>query len=242
MTMRTIALAAGLLLTSLVSAQEEASAAGETSPWSGKLVLGYLATDGNTESSSLNSGFEIGYATGNWSHGLEGRAINSTQDDDTIAEAYVLGWKTEYNFSANNFAFGRVDWRKDRFSGYDQQVSETVGYGRRIIDTAAHVLNAEIGAGARQLEVADGTSEDDIIFRAGLDYTWAFSETAEFSQDLIVESGETNNYLESVTAIKATLIGDLALVASYTIKNNSDVPVGTEETDTFTALSLEYAF
>ena len=45
-----------------------------------------------------------------------------------------------------------------------------------------------------------------------------------------------------MTAIKATLIGDLALVASYTIKNNSEVPAGTEETDTYSALSLEYAF
>jgi putative salt-induced outer membrane protein len=45
-----------------------------------------------------------------------------------------------------------------------------------------------------------------------------------------------------VTAISAKLLGDLALVASYTIKHNSDVPLLTEKTDTYTALSLEYAF
>jgi putative salt-induced outer membrane protein len=45
-----------------------------------------------------------------------------------------------------------------------------------------------------------------------------------------------------VSAIKTGLIGALALVASYTVKNNSDVPPGSEKTDTFTALSLEYAF
>jgi putative salt-induced outer membrane protein len=38
------------------------------------------------------------------------------------------------------------------------------------------------------------------------------------------------------------IVGELALVLSYTIKNNSDVPAGVEETDTFTAISLEYAF
>ena len=46
----------------------------------------------------------------------------------------------------------------------------------------------------------------------------------------------------SVTSITARLIGALNLVASYTIRNNSDVPVGTEKTDTRTAISLEYAF
>ena len=33
-----------------------------------------------------------------------------------------------------------------------------------------------------------------------------------------------------------------ALVASYTIKHNSDVPLLTEKTDTYTALALEYSF
>lgn len=240
MTMRYLALAASLFMMNPLSAQE--NAAEETGPWSGKVTLGYLATDGNTENTSLNSGFNVDYTSGKWLHGLRGSAVNATQSGASTAESYVLGWKTEYNFSANNYAFGRVDWRKDRFSGYDQQVSETAGYGRRILETERHVLNAEIGAGARQLELQDGSSEDDVILRAGLDYVWQFSESAQFTQDLVVESGDTNTFLESISAIKATLIGDLALVASYTIRNNSDVPVGTEKTDTFTALSLEYLF
>ena len=231
----------GGLAVGVAQAQEEA-AAEEEGPWSGKVVFGFLATDGNTENTSLNSGFEVGYATGKWAHLLDGLAINSTQDGDTTAEAYQLGWKTEYNFNETNYLFGRVNWRKDRFSGYDTQLSETIGYGRRLIDTGTHILNAEIGAGARQLDLPDGTSENDVIVRGGLDYTWAMSETAEFTQDLIIESGETNTYLESITALKAQLFGDVALVASYTIKNNSDVLPGVEETDTYTALSLEYAF
>ena len=63
-----------------------------------------------------------------------------------------------------------------------------------------------------------------------------------FTQDLLAESGSENTYLESKTALSAKLVGNLALVASYTIKNNSDVPLGTEKTDTYTALSLEYGF
>ena len=38
------------------------------------------------------------------------------------------------------------------------------------------------------------------------------------------------------------LVGNLALVASYTVKHNTDVPPLTEKTDTYTALSLEYGF
>lgn len=233
-----------LVATLRVSAQEPTTAAAAESDegWSGKATLGYLATSGNTESSSLNSGFGIAYLVGRWTHGLELKAINTTEEDQTTAEAYSAAWKSEFNLTERDFLFGRVNWRKDRFSGYDQQLSESVGYGRRLIDTGVHFLNAEIGAGARQSELVDGTSESGVIVRAGVNYRWQFAATAAFTQDISTESGEENTYIESVSALKASLIGDLALVVSYTLKNNSEVPAGSENTDRFTAVSLEYAF
>lgn len=233
-----------LVATLRVSAQEPTTAAAAESDegWSGKATLGYLATSGNTESSSLNSGFGIAYLVGRWTHGLELKAINTTEEDQTTAEAYAAAWKSEFNLTERDFLFGRVNWRKDRFSGYDQQLSESVGYGRRLIDTGVHFLNAEIGAGARQLELVDGTSESGVILRAGVNYRWQFAATAAFTQDISTESGEENTYIESVSALKASLIGDLALVVSYTLKNNSEVPAGSENTDRFTAVSLEYVF
>jgi putative salt-induced outer membrane protein len=230
-----------LFLASPLLAQKEV-AEEAASPWSGKATLGYLATSGNTENSSLNSGFEVAYTSGKWEHILKMRAINSSESEQTTAESYEVAWKTEYNFSETNFMFGRANWRKDRFSGYNTQMSQTAGYGRRLVDTGAHTLNVEVGAGARQSELQDGTSEDDLILRGGLDYKWVFSETADFPQVFVIEAGDINTYFESVSALRARLVGTLALVASYTIKNNSDVPIGTEKTDTFTALSLEYGF
>jgi len=222
----------------LLAAEEEE----QESPWAGKATLGYLATSGNTDNTNLNSGFELGYKAGSWQHLFTALAINATESNTTTAEAYEAGWKSERNLSENNYLFGRLDWRKDLFSAYDTQFSQTVGYGRRLIDSERHKLNAEIGAGARQSDLIDGTSESETVIRGGLDYTWKLSETAEFTQDFVVESGEENTYLESVTAISAKLVGNLALVASYTVKNNSEVLPGIEDTDTYTALSLEYIF
>ena len=246
MKLRVIVVLGSLVIVSHASAQEGQGAAGApdptADPWSGKVALGYLATSGNTESSSLNSGFAVAYTTGRWTHAIDAAAINNTEDDQTTAEAYSVGWKTEFNMTDRDFLFGRVNWRKDRFSGYDQQFSQSIGYGRRLIDTGVHFLNAEIGAGARQSELSDATTEDDFIVRGGLNYRWQFSEQAQFTQDFATESGSQNTYFESVTAVKASLIGALALVVSYTVKNNSEVPPGNEETDTFSALSLEYGF
>jgi putative salt-induced outer membrane protein len=228
----------GFCASSYVHADEQAA----DGPWFGNVKLGYLATSGNTENSNLNTSFQLGYGKGQWVHTLDAFAINASESNVTTAEAYELGWKSELKLSESDFLFGRLNWRKDRFSGYPKQFSQSLGYGRRLIDTGPHSLNAEIGGGARQAERADGVTENDFIVRGGLDYRWQFSETAAFSQGLVIESGKNNTYLESISAVKARLIGNLALVASYTAKNNSDVLPGTEKTDTYSALSLEYQF
>ncbi len=235
MTVRNMLAVTLLLAASTSFAQDEG-------PWSGSASFGFLSTSGNTENSSLNTGLELGYATGNWAHTLETIAIYADEDEVTTAEAYEAAFKTEWEINGASYLFGRLRWRKDRFSSYDTQFSQALGYGYRIIDTDTHRLSAEVGAGARQSDLVDGTTESEFITRAGLDYEWNVSETATFEQTLGIEAGDEKTYVETVTSLSAKVLGDLALVASYTIKHNTDVLPGTEETDTYTALTLEYRF
>jgi putative salt-induced outer membrane protein len=235
----TLALAVATALTpaSLVAQEVE-----EEGPWSGEATLGYLATSGNTENSTLNGSFEVAYATGKWAHLFNAAAITASENKVSTAEAYDLGWKSERKLTDKDFLFGRLDWRKNEFGAFNTQFSQTLGYGRRLIENDEHNLDVELGFGARQSELQIGGDENETIYTAAAYYRWRFSKTAEFRQDLRTEAGKSNTYAESVTAISAKLLGDLALVASYTIRNNSDVPPLTEKTDTFTALSLEYVF
>jgi putative salt-induced outer membrane protein len=104
------------------------------------------------------------------------------------------------------------------------------------------VLSAEIGAGYRDADLSDGSTEDGTILRGGLDYTWTFTEKTGFDQYIGIESGSDNTYVESVSALRASLVGDFAMVLSYTVRHNTDVPLGSEKTDKLTAISIEYAF
>lgn len=209
---------------------------------SGKVAFGYLSTTGNAENENLNLNFSGEHIRGNWTHSLEGQAVKANTNDVTTAESYGLAWQTEYDFSENNYAFGRVDWDKDEFSAYEKQTREIVGYGRRILESERHMLNGEAGIGARQGDLRDGTSQDDQIGRLSLDYTWTISETATFEQTFAVESGSDNTYTETMSSLSADVWGDFAIVLSYTIKRNSTVPAGVAKRDTNTAISLEYSF
>jgi putative salt-induced outer membrane protein len=85
-------------------------------------------------------------------------------------------------------------------------------------------------------------SVDEFNWRASGSYNWKISETSRFTQTLSVNSGSSNTFTESVTELGASIYGALSLILSYKIQNNSDVQPGTEKTDTFAAVNLEYAF
>lgn len=239
--MRIGSLAATLTLVVGMSAyaQEESD---EDGPIEGAASLGYIATSGNTDSETVNAAFNLIYRQMLWSHEFELSAISADTNGVVTAEAYTASYTGRREFGDRSYLFTALDWQSDRFSAYDEQVSETVGYGRRLIETEAHALNGEIGLGARQAELRDGTEQDEGIVRGALDYTWTISETTDFSQGLVIESGSSNTSTEAVSELRARIIGDIALVLSYRVKSNSEVLPGTEKTDRYTAISLEYAF
>lgn len=218
------------------------SAAVAEDGFTGKVSFGYLSTAGNSESSSLNAGTELVWAKDRWTHTVDALALGAEVEGESTAEAYSAGAKSEWSINDASYLFGQARFEKDKFSGYDQQTTQTVGYGRILRDTDTVLWNAEIGAGARQSDLRDGTSENETILRAATDFTYTLSETSEFNAAFSVESGEENTAAQSLLAIKARLVGDLALVGSYRVRYNSDVPAGSEKRDTFTAISLEYAF
>ncbi len=119
---------------------------------------------------------------------------------------------------------------------------EIIGVGRRFIDTEKHVFNGEVGIGAGQSKLIDGTDENEFTGRLSGDYTWTFSENASFTQKLSVTESSSNTFTQSLTELRAKVIGALNLVLSYAVQHNSDVLPGTEKTDTYTTISLEYAF
>jgi putative salt-induced outer membrane protein len=213
-------------------------------PFTGQVAVGYLSTSGNTDNTNANATFGMKYALTKWEHQVKAAAVAATNDELTTAEAYAANYTARRSFgdTKKSYLFTTLDWRKDRFSSYESELSETAGYGRRVVDRAPHLLTAEVGAGARQADLIDGTSRDEGILRGALAYTWAFTETTGFSQDFVIESGQSNTSTEWVSKLHAKLVGDIGLVLSFRIKHNSDVVLGSEPTDRFTSISLEYAF
>lgn len=210
--------------------------------FAGRINFGYIAASGNTETTNLNGKLELGWDRADWRHAVVASSIYSKDDVATIAENYRAAYKADRKLGGQNYLFGSVSWEQDEFSGYDQRTTQAIGYGRRLLESDTHTLDLEIGVGARQSELITGVEQDETIGRLAGDYLWKFGVNSDFSQQIVVESGSLNTYLESISAVTSQLLGELDLVVSYTVKRNSDVPVGRKNTDTYTTVSVQYTF
>lgn len=210
--------------------------------WKGAAELGYISTTGNTETETIKAKGTMSVEKDKWRHKAEITALNSTDQEVTTAEKYTFGWQSDYKFSKHNYFLGSFDYEDDRFSGYDYRATETVGLGHRTIDEKDLKLDLEIGPGARQSKLENGSTEDEFILRGSAKLAWTVSETSKFGEILTVDFGEDATITKSTTELTTKINTSLAMKVTYVYKNTSDVPPGTDETDTEMAVTLVYSF
>ncbi len=237
-----LTLASSLLVTTNVYAEKEKS------PWTSSVELGVINTTGNTKTQTTAAKADVTYEVEKWRHNGHAEAYGSSSEDAvtgesvTSAERYLLAGKSDYKFTEYDYAFGLVKLQKDLFSGFEYEHVVALGYGRKLIKQAVMELDVEVGPGVRFYKVDDGVADEEALLRLAGKYWWAITEHSKFTQDLIVEIGENLTSTTSVTGLQANINSALAMKLTFTVKNKSDVPVGTEETDTETALTLVYNF
>jgi putative salt-induced outer membrane protein len=233
----------------LALAATVAGAADPPPPWSGEASAGLVVTTGNSESTTANAKAQVVHQSARWRNTTGVGTLKTEQtdaltgDDVRTAERYGVANKTDFSFTERDYAFLALEFEKDLVGPVRERTSETAGYGRKVLTGPAHLLEAELGAGARQTE-DQGTAEEhgDFIGRARVAYTWNFSGTSYLGETLKVESGDSNTFTESVSELRVSLVGALFALGSYTVRSNSDVPAGARKTDTITALSLGWTF
>ena len=211
--------------------------------WSGEAGLGYLASNGNTKASSLNAKVALNYVQDQWKNAFLATAFGASDQNASTGERYAAANKLDYNFTDHDYAFGSVEYEKDVFGAVGQRTVETAGYGRHVLTGPVHLLDVEVGAGARQA-TANVTQkrENDAVARFAGKYVWKISATSAFSEALKVETGSASTFTESITELKFNIVGNIFASATYTVRNNTHVPPGTGRTDSFTALNLSCTF
>lgn len=224
-----------------LNAADDADAAPAT--WKGVGELGFTTTSGNSESENLNASLAVTREQLRWKHSASIEAIRAETDDVTSVDRVVVKERSEYTLEEDVYLFGRLRYEDDEFSGYDYQASLTFGVGSRVVQNDRHLLDLSIGLGVRSIKDSETReTEDEGITVGELLYEYRISDSATFTQGLLVESGEENTYSQSETALRTKINGNLAAKLNYLIKRNSDVPADIDKQDEIVTISLVYGF
>jgi putative salt-induced outer membrane protein len=211
--------------------------------WSGAGEFGLVFARGNTETETLNTKLTLGYTNERWSNETEVGYLRSESDGDLEADRFVFGNDTRYELSEADYVAGLLRYDRDRFSSFKYQASLAVAYGRTLIDTERQAWSVELGPGVRHSEQrASGETSTNLIARGGMDYRLAISETAELTNETLVESGSNNTFVENETALQVQINDSLALKTGLAIRHNTDVEAGREKTDYLSTVNLVYSF
>lgn len=228
-------LALGLAVTSIAQAQEEKN-------YDASIALGYVATSGNTDTTTFNTEMLLKWQVERWTHNAKFQGLAAQENNVTRAERYYLENKSDFALDDMQYVYGKGSYQDDRFSGFDYQASATAGYGRWLIRNDSLELEGFGGAGYRQNAIINAGSEGEIIFTLGQNLAWNISDSARLVQGFITDIGDDLTVSRFEVGLESNIIDRLATKIAFQARNTSKVPVGNKKTDTLTSVSLVYSF
>jgi len=238
-------------MSSTLKAEETAKS--KEGEWKSNIEFGYVATSGNTKTTSINGGFSASYEVKLWKHSVDIKTIfgsaedSTTSEVETNAERYFIEGKSDYNYSDKSYAFAMANYEDDRFSDNDYQTLLSVGRGLKIDTSDNSKLDLELGVGYRKtlkketILLAEESISETIV-RLAANYSWDITENSKFEQKLSSDIGEDDTVIKSYTGLSANFAKNLALKLSLTATHHSEVRGDTEKLDTVTAVTVVYNF
>ena len=215
----------------------------EERPYEGSVALGYVGTTGNTEVTTLNTELLLTYHTDDWTHNFELETLTSREDGVGKAERYYIADKSDYRLLVQDrYLYVQGSYTDDRFSGFNYQAIVSGGLGQYFIENEAHNLEGFVGLGYRQNDTDIDGVQGEVVITLGEDYNWQISDTSQLSQGVTFEIGDKRTITTFNIALESEILGQLSTRIAFRLRNNSDVPVGNDKTDTLTSVSLAYSF
>jgi putative salt-induced outer membrane protein len=219
--------------------------------WTGEASLTGSKTTGNTDTTDLGLGLKLNKEAGEWRHKFNALADFGEVDDVKNKQRYALGYQIDRDINDRTYVYGNADYFSDDFGAFQDGYFLGAGLGYKAILPEPVSWNLEGGLGYRsqtEQDVLDaatnvltpGETANELALRAFSDFDWVLNDNVSAYNDTEIIYSKSDTYIWNEIGITATLAGNLAARASFRIDTHSDVPVGTEKTDTITRFGIVY--
>jgi len=217
--------------------------AGLLEGWTGEATLGGYRTTGNTDEWGISTTLSAKRKGPRWTHEFDARIDVKDESGARTEERAYDKYTLRRAFAATRwFAFARLSFEHDRFSGIDARFFQSVGAGYRLVNGSSIEWDVMAGPAFRQTKYSDDTSASEPAIFARTRLEWRITDTLKFTEEADSGIAKRNSTLTSTTALTSNLYGRLSGRISFGVEIETAPPQGREKTDTFTRASLVYDF
>jgi len=214
--------------------------------WVGSLGLSWVATSGNSDTSSVGLDFNLEKKADPWGWVFVGRGNKANDSGVTTAENYLFGARGVRKLSEKWEVFGGLQWSKDPFTGYDSQTVASLGATYIAMDGDRVKLAFDGGlAYTWEDQVSPDAQVDYLGGLFGVTFEWKLGEKSKLVERLVYYPNFDNSTdwrLTSFTAIEADVNSWMALRFGYDIRHRNQ-PIGdSDKTDTTSTASVVFKF
>jgi putative salt-induced outer membrane protein YdiY len=216
----------------------------EDTPWKGKLAIGGLWTEGNTERLGLNVSATVVRETADDKFTAKASYDYAEEDGDKVTDRQAVSLRQDVKFDPW-YVFGILEGMHDEFQDLDIRATLTLGAGRVLADSEDFKASLDLGATLVFTDYETEDSEWSGEARIGFNAEKAVFDSAKITQDLalypsITDGGEFR--LVSETAFEQPLSEAWFFRLSVLNLYDSNAPDDIDEHDLEVRLSLVYNF
>ena len=223
----------------------------DDSPWDAEISLSGSRTTGNTSTTDIGAGLQVGYLGEKWEHSFRGSAEFGTEDGDTVKKLIRTSLQSSREITERLYGYGNAEYFQDNEGAYKFGYFAGGGLGYRVAMAEPVSWAVEAGPGYRIQKTRNSFGdpsgvaferEEEIAVRANSDFQWQVNDRVEIYNLSEVIHSAADTYLWNEAGVTADLLGDMALRASFRVDHHTDVPDGRSRTDTITRFGVVYSF
>lgn len=227
-------------------AQESQAEEVKEPTWKGSLGLSWVATGGNTDTSSFGLDFGLDRKPEPWGLSFNVRGNRAEDRGVLTAENYFAAGRAVRKLSERWEAFGGLQWSKDPFAGFESQSVVSAGATYVAIDGDRHHLTFDMGlAYTREDRIPPVENVSFAGGVVGLAWDWKLGESSKLTERLMYYPNFDDSAdwrVTSVTAIESAINSWLALRFGFDVRYRNQPIDNADGTDTTSTASVVFNF
>lgn len=226
----------------------------EDKGWLGEVRLSGAAKTGNTESTDVGFGAEIGHETTRWRNAFQLTLDYGSADGAETKNRTFVAHQVDRLVNHRLYVFGRGALELDEFDGYEHRGLAAAGFGYDVLIGEQRTWSLQ-GGPAYQIDrleavidpmtlaqVAPARDQTALAASLGSRFFAQVNDAVSFTNDTDLASSADTTTIFNTSALTADLVGAIAARFSVDVAHDTEPPLGAEATDTTTRVSLVYTF